>query len=180
MNLNLNRPVFLCGMMGTGKSVIGKSIAKKLHLPFTDLDSLIEAETGKSIPQLFKEFGEPEFRKIEKKTLIKYLDQLNSKSVLALGGGTLQNQQLVDLIKNSGILIYIVTPQEILLHRLKKSKRRPMISGLNTAELKSLIHKLLEERIPYYNQAHLIVSGTANKPEITTELIIKELKLYND
>lgn len=176
MNQNIRRSLFLCGMMGTGKSLIGKHIARKLNVPFTDLDALIEFETGKTIPQIFEENGEHTFREIEKNTLIKYVN--HSKGVLALGGGTLQNQQLVNLIKNSGILIFIDTPKEILLNRLKKSRRRPMIKGLNMDELNTLIEKLLEARTPFYNQANLIVSGASKIYEITTELIIKELKNY--
>ncbi len=173
MNQNNNQAIFLCGMMGTGKSLIGKHVARKLNLPFTDLDSQIESETGKKIPQIFEEKGESGFREIEKNTLINYL--YDPKGVLALGGGSLQNQELVDLIKNSGILIFIDTPNEILLSRLKKSRRRPMINGLDTDQLKKLIEKLLEERKPFYNQANIIVSGAAKSYEITTDLIIKEL-----
>ncbi|MEX2411615.1 MAG: shikimate kinase [Candidatus Paceibacterota bacterium] len=173
MNQNSNKAIFLCGMMGTGKSLIGKHVARKLNLPFTDLDSKIESETGKKIPQIFEEKGESGFREIEKKSLINYLK--HPKGVLALGGGSLQNQELVNLIKNSGILIYIDTPNEILLSRLKKSRRRPMINGLDTDELKIMIEKLLEERKPFYNQANIIISGASKNYEITTKLIIQEL-----
>lgn len=174
MNQNSKQALFICGMMGTGKSLIGKQLAKKLNLPFTDLDSKIESKTGKTIAQIFKEIGESGFREIEKNTLI---DTLNlPKGVLALGGGTLQNQQLVDLIKNNGILIYIDTPKDILLNRLKKSRRRPMINGLNLGELKKMIEKLLEERKPFYDQADIVISGSTKSYKITTEFIIKELK----
>lgn len=178
MNQNSNQAIYLCGMMGTGKSVIGKHLAKKLNLPFTDLDSKIESETGKKIPQIFKEKGESGFREIEKTTLISYIN--HPKGVLALGGGSLQNQELVDLIKNSGILIFIDTPKEILFSRLKKSRRRPMIHGLDMNELKNLIEKLLDERKPFYHQANIIISGAAKSYEITTDLIVKELTKYDD
>lgn len=178
MKQNNNQAIFLCGMMGTGKSLVGKHLAKKLNLPFTDLDSLIESETGKTIPQIFKEIGESGFRVIEKNSLIKYLN--HPKGVLALGGGSLHNQLLVDLIKNSGILILIDTPIEILVSRLKKSRRRPMIKGLNVDELKLYIEKLQKERKPFYNQADIIISGATKSYQITTELIIKELKKTDD
>ena len=178
MNQNRKKALFLCGMMGTGKSLIGKHVARKLNLPFTDLDSEIESKTGKTIPQIFEENGESGFREIERETLISFLN--HPEGVLALGGGSLQNQELVDLIKNSGILIYIDTPIEILLSRLKKSRRRPMINGLETDELKNLIEKLLEERKPFYYQSNLIISGAAKSYEITTNLILKELKISDD
>lgn len=178
MNSGSNRLIFLCGMMGTGKSQVGKQLARKLNLTFTDLDSIIESETGMTINQIFKIKGEPGFREIERDKLHQCTQQ--SDGVVALGGGTLQNQQLVDLVKNSGILIFIDTPEEILLKRLKRSRRRPMIHGLNHDELIQLIRKLLDERLPYYNQANIIIPGDAKNEENTTELIIKELNQYND
>lgn len=178
MNQKRKQSLFLCGMMGTGKSLIGRHLAKKLNLPFTDLDHQIESETGKKIPQIFEEKGEPGFREIERETLINYLKHPNG--VLALGGGSLQNQELVDLIKNSGILIFIDTPNEILLSRLKRSRRRPMINGLNMDELAELIKKLLMERKPYYHQADIIISGAAKSYENTTDLIIQDLIKIDD
>lgn len=178
MNSKSDQVIFLCGMMGTGKSLVGKHLAKRLNFQFTDLDSEIESEAGMSIAQIFREKGESGFRDIEKKTLLHFVNRTNG--VVALGGGTLQNQQLVDLVKNSGILIFIDTPEEILLNRLKRSKRRPMIHGLSHDELKQLIKKLLDERKPFYNQAHIIISGDAANKESTAELIIKKLKPYND
>lgn len=175
---NNKQSIFLCGMMATGKSLIGRHAAGKLNLPFTDLDTEIESETGKKIPRIFEESGESGFREIEKKTLLKYLD--DPRGVLALGGGSLQNQELVDLIKNSGILIFIDTPVEILLSRLKKSRRRPLINGLDIDELRKLIEILLEERKPFYNQANIIISGAAKSYKITTDLMIKELIQYDD
>mgnify|MGYP003132193649 CR=1 FL=1 len=177
MNQHSKPAIFLCGMMGTGKSVIGKHLARKLNLPFTDLDTIIESDTGKKIPQIFEEIGEAGFREIERNTLARYLK--HPKGVLALGGGSLQNQELVDLIKNSGILIFIDTPIEILISRLKKSRRRPMINGLDSQDLKMKIDKLLNERKPFYHQSNIIISGTAKSYEITTDLIIQEL-IKND
>lgn len=177
MSQNKKQALFLCGMMGTGKSLIGKHLASLLNLPFTDLDMQIEMDLGKKIPQIFEEKGESGFREIEKRMLIQYLNQ--PKGVLALGGGSLQNQELVDLIKNSGILIFIDTPIKVLLSRLKKSNRRPMVNGLGMDGLKILIEKLMEERKPFYNQADLIISGEAKNYETTTDLIIKEL-IKND
>ncbi len=173
MNPESKQIIFLCGMMGSGKSVIGKHLAKKLNLPFTDLDSQIESDTGMTINQIFEKVGESGFREIEKNTLIQSIHR--SVGVVALGGGTLQNQQLVDLVKNSGILIFIDTPEEILLNRLKRSRRRPMIHGLNIDELRQLIRKLLDERKPFYTQADVIISGDAMNKDSTTDLIIKEL-----
>lgn len=178
MNQKRKQALFLCGMMGTGKSLIGKYLAKKLNIPFTDLDTKIESETGKKIPQIFEEKGESGFRKIERNTLVNYLNYPNG--VLALGGGSLQNQELVDLIKNCGILIFIDTPIETLLSRLKRSRRRPMINGLDLHELEMLIKKLIEERKPFYNQADIILSGDAKSHETTTNLIIKNLNNIDD
>lgn len=177
MTDRFHKTYFLCGMMGTGKSAIGRKIADKLKLPFHDLDVLIEAETNMKIPELFESRGEPYFRNLEREILSGFSG--NEAGVLALGGGSLQNQNITDLVKNSGILIFIDTPLDILMKRLSNNKNRPMINGLNPNELRLKIEKLLQQRMPYYSQAHLTFKSEDLSVEETSDKIIDKLIEYD-
>lgn len=177
MTHRLHKTYFLCGMMGTGKSAIGRRFADKLKLPFHDLDVLIEAEAGMKIPEIFKTRGEPYFRKLERDILSGFAG--NEPGILALGGGSLQNQNITDLVKNNGILIFIDTPLNILIKRLNKNKKRPMINELNQHELQLKVERLLEERMPYYSQAHLTIKSEEMNVEETSDKIIEKLIEYD-
>lgn len=170
----LKHPVYLCGMMGSGKSTIGEKLAEELEVPFKDLDSVIEESEGKTIPEIFEQDGEPEFRKIERKHLIKLSG--NFLGVLALGGGSLQNQQIVDHLKIYGWLVFIDTSQEEIVKRLSDPSGRPMLERSN--EIAERISNLFDERMKFYEQSHFSVQ-TENKSidEITTE-IVKKINIY--
>lgn len=177
MHQKRKQSIFFCGMMGTGKSVIGKIVAGRLNLPFYDLDSLIESDEEITISEIFKNEGESGFRKIERKRLMEFVEKTNG--VLALGGGSLQDQKIVNLLKDNGILIFIDTPKEILLERLTRNNRRPMLTNLDINERMALIGKLLQERRPYYEQAHITVSGALKNPNSISDLIINNLNQYD-
>lgn len=172
-----NRTYFLCGMMGTGKSAIGRKVADKLILPFHDLDILIEAEAEMKIPEIFEIKGEPFFRKLERELLSGFAG--NSPGILALGGGSLQDQEITDLVKNSGILIFIDTPLNILVKRLAKNEKRPMIHDLKQHELRLKVEKLLKERMPFYSQAHITIKSAKMTVEETSDKIIEKLIEYD-
>ncbi|MEX0945148.1 MAG: shikimate kinase [Balneolaceae bacterium] len=168
---------FICGMMGSGKSAIGSALAEKLGVPFKDLDQIIEQSTGMQISEIFKTRGELFFRKTEKTVLIQQLSKGNG--VLALGGGSLQNQYLTDLVKRNGILIFIDTPIEYILKRIKKNKKRPLIVGLDETAMEQRIQNLLDERLPFYSQAHITVPGGESNKYKTADLIISKLECYD-
>lgn len=169
------KPIFLCGMMGAGKSAIGKTLAEILDVPFADLDDLIETSEKMTIPEIFDQKGEQEFRKIERRLLKKHAP--GAKGVLALGGGSLQNREIVDVLKDSGWLIFINPPRSVLLERLKNSEKRPMLND-HKNELQERINRLFKERLPLYEKAHFtIVTGNRPKTE-AAEQIIKKLESY--
>ncbi len=173
----LSKPVFLCGMMGSGKSTLGQELARELGVPFYDLDKLIEDDQGKSIPEIFKTDGEATFRTVEEKLLIYYSQTIDG--IMALGGGSLQNQSLVDHLKLNGWLIFLDTSQSVLLKRLKHSRNRPMISAENQTEsTEQKIKKLLAERRPFYTQAHITIKTNGLSKKKITDLIIQKLTLY--
>jgi len=167
--------IFLCGFMGAGKSTIGKALAQIVGMDFKDLDNVIEKGTGKKISGIFSEFGENRFRDIEWKTL-QTLSQ-NYKAVVALGGGSLHNQHVVDHLKLHGLLIFIETPFDVLLERITKNMHRPLLldqSG-NMKEkevLEKELYSLYKKRLPFYRQSQITIETDAYKSvvEIATEL----------
>ncbi len=169
----ISKPIFLCGMMGSGKSTIGKRLAARLNIPFKDLDELIVKHESMSIPDIFATKGEEYFRTIERSLLIK--ESQNTKGVMALGGGSLQNQQLVDHLKIHGWLIFLRVPQSVLLKRLKSGRNRPMLSGVNIEEK---IDGLLKERSSFYEQSDISITiGTESHGKVVDNLI-KKLNIY--
>lgn len=170
----ISHPVFLSGMMGSGKSTIGNQLAEELDVPFTDLDLLIEETEGMTIPEIFAQKKESGFRQIERKQILKIAS--SAEGVVALGGGSLQNQQIVDHLKMYGWLVFIDTSQVEILNRLQGSSGRPMLE--NSKELSQRISSLFDERMVFYGQAHFSVQ-TEKKPieKIVTE-IVKKLKIY--
>lgn len=170
----IKHPVFLCGMMGSGKSTIGKHLAEELGVPFTDLDAVIEEAEGMTIPEIFNQKKEEGFREIEKKHILKVAG--STEGVVALGGGSLQNQQIVDHLKLYGWLVYIDASQVEILDRLSDTSGRPMID--QSQDLEQRISSLFDERLKFYEQAHFSIQ-TEKKPieQVTTE-IMKKLKIY--
>ena len=130
--------VFL-GMMGSGKSSIGLMVAKKLKLNFTDIDNEIEKELGKKITDIFEEYGEDFFRKIEEKITLKKL-KLNS-SVISLGGGAFINRNIRKEVLKNHLSFWLNLNNKILLDRIKNSKKRPLVINLPDNEINNLIKK---------------------------------------
>ncbi len=168
-DLKPNIRIYLCGMMGSGKSTVGRLLARRLNLPHFDLDEEIEKNAGKTIPEIFQHRGESEFRRLERELL----DQLHrTHGVHSLGGGALQNQQIVDLLKSSGFLIYLEAPLSQLSQRLGESKNRPLLNDKNRKQKKQTLEQLYIERTPYYHQANLLISTESDSPEAVVQKIL--------
>ena len=172
----LTQPLFLCGMMGSGKSTIGKALAQKLSVPFQDLDHLIVEKSGKNIAEIFESEGEESFREIERNLII--LLAQTAEGIIALGGGTLQNQQITDHVKLNGWLVFLDCKPDTLYNRLKESSNRPMISSLSEENLKLKITTLLENRLNFYEQAHFSVECNNKDVDTILEELIQKLKFY--
>lgn len=152
--------IFMSGFMGAGKSTHGKQLAKELGYHFIDLDSYIETKYNKSIVDIFQELGEEEFRKLETMTLTDCIEN-NIKTIIALGGGTPCFSNNLDLLKKSGLLVYLQLDAKALYTRLEKAKfTRPLLEGKQKQELENYIADLLKQREPFYKQAQLIVDGS--------------------
>jgi shikimate kinase len=138
--------------MGSGKTTIGKRLAKKLNLPFIDLDAFIESRYRKTISEIFAEKGEPGFREMEKMVLREVAQFENI--VISTGGGTPCFFDNMTVMNESGLTVYLKTSVEKLSRRLNASKeKRPIIKDKNAEELNVFISENLEKREPFYNQA---------------------------
>ena len=170
---NTIKNICLIGLMGSGKTVIGKELSQILDLNFIDTDEEIENNIGKSIKKIFEEHGESFFRKIEEQICLRVLE--NKNSIISLGGGSVINKNIRNSMKNNSYSIFINVEPDIILKRLGNSKKRPLLNNINK-EL--ILRNLFNERIKYYNQADLIINNNFDKKEIIKK-ITAELKKYD-
>ena len=154
--------IYLVGFMGTGKTSVGRALAKKKSWNFIDLDELIELKQQRRIVDIFAQDGEPYFRKIEKKFLKQVSTQ--KKFVVACGGGVVLDPDNIKLMKKTGILICLRATCEAILKRVSTNTLRPI---LNVAKPLERIELLLKMRAPYYMQAHKTID--------TSELSVKQV-----
>ena len=166
----MNKSVVLTGMMGVGKSTIGKSLAEKLSYAFIDIDKLIEAKEGCSINLIFKNKSESYFRKLE--ALISLQELKKNDVVISLGGGAFLNKSIRRAVKNSSISFWLDVDTNELVKRLNKSKKRPLLFKKN---LKETINKIYLERQKTYSEADFRIKCNFLKPEV---IVNKVLKLY--
>ncbi len=165
--------IVLLGYMASGKSSIGKKLAKKLNLSFEDLDNLISKNEKLSIPEIFEKKGEIYFRKIESEALQKFLKNEHN-FVLAVGGGTPCYGNNLDYIKKYTTSVYLNASIKTIYKNLSKVKnkdKRPLVSKVKTEDLQEFIAKHLFERRPFYETAHLTINiDHKTQKEITEEI----------
>ena len=167
-----NKNLTLTGMMGVGKSTVGKKLAKKLNYDFIDIDKLIEIKEGTSINLIFKNKSENYFRKLECEVTLQVLKKNNT--VISLGGGAFLNKSIRENVKKKSISFWLDVDADELIERLKKSKKRPLLYKKN---LNDTIKKLYFERKKIYNEADYRVKCSSLKSH---EIIDKLLKLYDN
>jgi len=146
--------IYLIGFMGSGKTTLGQALAKEMGWSFLDLDDRIEELAGKSIPSIFREESEKAFRILEQQAL--HSTGELSNAVIATGGGTPCHFDNFDWIKTHGISVYLKASPTLLTQRLMaQQKHRPLLDNLSEEELSAYIHKMLEQRARYYQQADI-------------------------
>jgi shikimate kinase/3-dehydroquinate synthase len=148
----LIRPIVLIGMMGAGKTSVGRALAALLDVPFFDADTEIEAAAGCSVAQIFADYGEAEFRRMERLVIARLLD--SGACILSLGGGAFMDETTRQHIKRAAVSVWIKVDREILLQRVMRHDTRPLLRGGNPEEK---LTKILAERAPVYAEADLIV-----------------------
>tara|TARA_Y100001958_G_C20981890_1_gene372744 strand:+ start:65 stop:580 length:516 start_codon:yes stop_codon:yes gene_type:complete len=166
----LTKNLVLTGMMGVGKSTVGKMLANKLAYNFIDIDKLIENEEGCTINQIFKNKSENYFRRIENSITLKELNKNNS--VISLGGGAFLSKSIRKAVKNSSISFWLDVNANELFKRLSKTKKRPL---LYKKDLKVTINKIYLERRKTYSEANFRIKCDFLKPQV---IVNKVLKLY--
>jgi shikimate kinase len=171
--------IFLIGYMGSGKTTVGKQLAKRLNLQFIDIDLFIENRYRKSVSAIFEEKGESGFREIERKALLEIIDFENV--VISTGGGLPCFFDNMDVMNRVGITIYLKTSIEELVERLRNGKqKRPLIKYKNPEEIKDFIATNLEKREKYYNEATFIFESdglfSSENFSAKIELLIKNIR----
>lgn len=160
------RSIVLVGMMGAGKSSVGRKLATRLGLSFVDADSEIEAAAGMTIPEIFEIRGEAEFRTGEARVIARLLD--GGPQVLATGGGAFQKGETRAAIRAKAISIWLKADFEVLMKRIKRRTDRPM---LKTADPAATLKKLIADRYPIYAEADITIESR----EVMHEVIVDEI-----
>ena len=148
-----NHAIVLVGLMGAGKTSVGRRLAEKLDVPFVDADHEIELAAGKSIPDIFADHGEDYFREGERRVITRLLE--NGQQVLATGGGAFMNDETRARIKANGISLWLKADLDVLLKRVAKRNDRPLLKENPEAVMKNL----METRYPIYAQANITVES---------------------
>jgi shikimate kinase len=165
-----SRSIVLIGMMGAGKSSVGRRLAARLSLAFLDADQEIEAAAGCTIPEIFERHGEAYFRAGERRVMARLLD--NGPQVLAAGGGAWMSEETRRHIAANGISIWLKADAEVLLRRVKRRNNRPLLAGDDAAQT---LRRLLDERNPVYALADITVQSRDVSHEQVVEDIVAEL-----
>ncbi|MDB5517838.1 MAG: shikimate kinase [Tardiphaga sp.] len=169
------RSVVLVGMMGAGKSTIGRRLAARLRLPFVDADTEIEiAHAGRTIPEIFATYGEPYFRDGEARVIARLID--SGPCVLATGGGAFMREDTRGRIRDKAVSIWLKADADIILRRVKRRVDRPL---LQTADPAATIARLLEERHPVYQRADITIASREVPHEKIVEECIAALHAWN-
>jgi shikimate kinase len=164
------RSVVFVGLMGAGKTAIGRKVAALLGLPFTDSDHEIETVSRMTIPDLFERYGEAEFRSLEQRVIIRVLE--SGPQVLSTGGGAFMNAQTREAIASYGLSVWLKADVDTLLDRVSKKQNRPL---LKNADPRAVLERLMAERYPVYAMADVIVPTRDERKEVIAGEVIEAL-----
>ena len=165
-NARLDRPVIMIGLMGAGKSTIGRRLGARLGIPFVDADAEIEKAAGSSIEDIFATHGEQAFRDGERRVIARLLK--DPVHVLATGGGAFIEPATRELIRDSGVSVWLRAELDVLLRRVKRRNDRPL---LKQGDPQEILRQHMEERYPIYAEADITID-TADAPH---ETVVREI-----
>jgi shikimate kinase len=157
------RSIVMVGIMGCGKSAIGRRLASRLALPFVDADDEIEAAARKSIPEIFADHGEAYFRDGERKVIARLLRQ--GPQVLATGGGAYMNGETRDTIRNHGVSVWLRAELPVLMRRVMRRDNRPL---LKSSDPEAVMRALMDQRYPVYAEADIVQGVDGIRPRWPT------------
>ena len=164
---HIDRPIVLVGLMGVGKSTVGKRLAMRLDLPFVDADHEIERAADMSIKEMFERYGEAAFRDGERRVIARLIDGM--PKVIATGGGAFANEQTRQLILERCIAVWLKADLRILAERVGRRHDRPLLKDKDPL---TVLRDLAEVRNPFYEQAHLhIISQPAPHDHVVEQIV---------
>ncbi len=167
------RVIVLVGLMGAGKTTVGRRLANRLGVPFVDADAEIEAAAGMTIPEIFAQHGEQHFRAGERKVIARLLQE--NGGVLATGGGAFMDPDTRAQIKRDGVSVWLRAEVALLLRRVARRNNRPLLKQGDPAEIMT---RLRDERYPVYAEADITVDSTDVPHEEIVDAIIAALQRY--
>ena len=165
-----DRPLVLVGLMGAGKTTVGRQVAQYMALPFTDADEEIEAVSTMSVADLFSAYGEEEFRSLERR-VIERLAQ-SGPGVLATGGGAFMDERTRTLLNRETRTVWLRAELDVLVERTARKKTRPL---LRTGDPRTILARLMDERYPIYAAAHGTVESTRTQREVVASRVVAAL-----
>jgi shikimate kinase len=169
----LDRPIVLVGLMGVGKSTVGRRLARRLDLPFVDSDAAIEDAAGLSPAEVFERYGEQDFRDGERRLVARLID--GEVRVIATGGGAYVDPRTRELLNERAITVWLDAPLDILTER---TSRRDTRAQLRDGNAKATLERLANERRASYEQAHIHVKSGAGAHKDVVEAIVRALNDY--
>lgn len=164
------RSIVLVGLMGAGKTAIGRKIATALGLAFIDSDQEIEDVSRMSIPELFELYGEPEFRALEQRVIARVLE--GGPQILSTGGGAYMNDHTREAIASSAVSVWLKADLDLLMERVSKKQNRPL---LKNDDPRAVLERLMNERYPVYALADLTVVTRDERKEVIAAEVIEAL-----
>lgn len=167
------RSIVFVGLMGAGKTAIGRRVAASLGLPFVDSDQEIETVSRMGIPELFERYGEPEFRALEQRVILRLLE--NGPRILSTGGGAFMNAQTREAIASGAVSVWLEAKLDVLMDRVSKKQNRPL---LRTADPRATLERLMVERYPVYALADVTVPTRDERKEVIADEVIAALSAY--
>ena len=170
----IDRPLVLVGMMGVGKTTVGRKLAQMLHLPFNDADEEIERAAHMPIPEIFETYGEPYFRDGERRVIARLIGAGRhvDRKVLSTGGGAFVDPATRALILEKGIAVWLDSDIATLMDRVGRKDNRPL---LKTGNPREILTRLKAEREPFYAQAQIHVSSNTQPHQLTASKILKAI-----
>ena len=166
----ITRTIALVGLMGVGKSSIGRRLATRLGLAFRDADAEIEAAAGRSISEIFADFGEAEFRNGERRVIARLLD--DPPHVLATGGGALTDAQTRALLKAKATTVWLRADLEVLASRIARRDHRPLLKGRDPMEV---LRAQAAAREPFFAEADIVVESGESLHHVAVEAMVRAL-----
>lgn len=167
----LDKSIVLVGLMGAGKTSVGRKLAEFTNLPFIDADEEISAAAGCSIVDIFEKYGEDAFRDVEERVISRLLKE--GPQILATGGGAFMNSKIRALIADNGISVWLRAEIEVLVKRTRRRGGRPL---LKNKDHRTTLEDLIKERGPVYAKADIIIDSTDEGPNTTAKLVMDAIE----